>query len=148
MFELHFVTRTIRATSACAKQPKIGKIATFSEKRVICQFIICVEALRKEQRGGYYDVQILPEDVEVEREYDKQLQRVSAFASKTVLSTSHTYYSSLHILFYWQKLDNYMILFMLALFENIRLFVLRVLNYSIRTKWVFVSPLLFRMLAT
>ena len=111
MFELHFVTRTIRATSACAKQPKIGKIASFSEKGVIGQFIICVEALRKEQRGGYYDVQILPEDVEVEREYDKQPQRASAFASKTVLSTSHTYYSSLHILFYWQKLDNYMILF-------------------------------------
>ena len=30
---------------------------------------------------------------------------------------------------------------MLALFENIRLFVLRIENYSIRTKWVFVSPL-------
>ena len=32
---------------------------------------------------------------------------------------------------------------MLALFENIRLFVLRVENYSIRTKWPFVSPLIF-----
>ena len=32
---------------------------------------------------------------------------------------------------------------MLALFENIRLFVLQVENYSIRTKWVFVSPLIF-----
>ena len=52
MFELHFVTRTIRATSACAKQPKIGKIASFSEKRVICQFIICVEALRKNKGVG------------------------------------------------------------------------------------------------
>ena len=41
-----------------------------------------------------------------------------------------------------QKLDNYYDLFMLALFENIRPFVLRVENYSIRTKWVFVSPLL------
>ena len=30
---------------------------------------------------------------------------------------------------------------MLAIFENIRLFVQRVENYSIRTKWVFVSPL-------
>ena len=32
-----------------------------------------------------------------------------------------------------QKLDNYYDLFMLALFENIRLFVLQVENYSIRT---------------
>ena len=31
---------------------------------------------------------------------------------------------------------------MLALFENIRLFVLRVKNYSMRAKWVFVSPLI------
>ena len=29
--------------------------------------------LRKEQRGGYCYVQTLPENVEVEREYDKQL---------------------------------------------------------------------------
>ena len=36
--------------------------------------------------------------------------------------------------FFLTKLDNDMILFMLALFENIRLFVLRVENYSIRTK--------------
>ena len=41
-----------------------------------------------------------------------------------------------------QKLDNYFDLFMLALFANIRLFVLQVENYSIRTKWVFVSPLI------
>ena len=34
---------------------------------------------------------------------------------------------------------------MLALFENIRLFVLQVENYSIRTKWVFVSPLVTTM---
>ena len=33
-----------------------------------------------------------------------------------------------------QKLDNYYDLCMLALFENIRLFVLRVEKYSIRTK--------------
>ena len=29
MFELHFVIRTICATSACAKHPEIGKIASF-----------------------------------------------------------------------------------------------------------------------
>ena len=88
-------------------------------------------------------MQTLPGDVEVEREYDKQLwndikgQHASAFASKTVLSTWCTYLC-LHLLFFFdfggQKLDNYYDLFMLALFENIRLFVLRAENYSIRTK--------------
>ena len=97
MFELSFSIRIIRATSAYAKQPEIGKIASFTDGRVICKLVICVEALRKEQRGVYCYVQSLPEDVEVEREYDKQLcnhikgQRTSAFASKTVLSTWYTY---------------------------------------------------------
>ena len=68
-------------------------------------------------------VQTLAEQVEVEREYDKQLwnnikgQHASAFASKTVLSTWCTHiYSCLHMLvlffstlgkFGGQKLDNY-----------------------------------------
>ena len=92
MFELRFIIRIIRATSACAKQPEIGKKASFSNGRVIsCTFVICAEALRKEQRGGYCYVQTLLEQVEVEREYDKQLwnhikgQHTSAFASKTML---------------------------------------------------------------
>ena len=50
----------------------------------------------------------------------------------------HLYTSSnLHILFFdfgEQKLDNFYDLFMLAIFANIRLFVARVENYSIRTK--------------
>ena len=47
--------------------------------------------LRKEQRGGYCYVQTLLEQVEVEREYDKQLwnhikgQHTSALVSYTVL---------------------------------------------------------------
>ena len=61
MFELRFIIRILRATSAWAKQPEIGKTATFSDGRVICQFVICVEAHRKEQRGGYCYVQTLPE---------------------------------------------------------------------------------------
>ena len=61
MFELRFIIRIIRAASAWAKQPEIWKIASFSDGRVICQFVICVEALRKEQRGGYCYVQTLPE---------------------------------------------------------------------------------------
>ena len=88
-------------------------------------------------------MQTLPEQVEVEREYDQQLwnhikgQHASAFASKTasktVLSTwllTHTFLFD----FGGQKLDNYYDLFMLALFENIRPFVLQVENYSIRSK--------------
>ena len=89
-------------------------------------------------------MQTLLEQVEVEREYEKQLwnhikgQHASAFASKTVLSTWCTHlHSSLHILLFdfgGQMLDNDYDLFMLALFENIRLFVERVENHSIRTK--------------
>ena len=89
-------------------------------------------------------MQTLPEQVEVEREYHKQLlnhikgQHASAFASKTVLSTWCTHISLLTHTFIFdfggQNLDNYYDLFMLALFENIRLFVLQVENYSIRTK--------------
>ena len=75
MFELRFIIRIIRATSACAKLPEIGKIASFSasDGRVLCLFVICVEVLGKEHRSGYCFVQALPEDVKVEREYDKQL---------------------------------------------------------------------------
>ena len=54
-------------------------------------------------------------------------------------------YTYFYFRLWWAKsyiYDNYYDLFMLALFENIRLFVLQVENYSIRTKWVFVSPLL------
>ena len=88
MFEFHFIIWIVRATSAYAKQPGIGKIASFIDWRVICKLATYVEALRKEQRGVYCYVQTLPEDVEVEREYDKQLwnhhqgQRASAFASQ------------------------------------------------------------------
>ena len=87
MFELRFIIRIIRATSASAKQPEIEKKASFSNGQVISQFVIRAEALRKEQRGGYCNVQTLPEQVEVEREYDKQLwnhikgQHTSAFAT-------------------------------------------------------------------
>ena len=35
MFELRFIIRIIRAFSACAKQTEIGKIASFSDGRVI-----------------------------------------------------------------------------------------------------------------
>ena len=45
---------------------EIGKIASCSDGRVIGWFVICVEALRKEQRGGYRFMKTLPEDVEVE----------------------------------------------------------------------------------
>ena len=89
-------------------------------------------------------MQTLPEQVEVEREYHKQLwnhikgQHAPAFASKTMLSTWCTHISLLTHTFIFdfggQNLDNYYDLFMLALFENIRLFVLQVENYSIRTK--------------
>ena len=91
-------------------------------------------------------MQTLLEQVEVEREYDEQLwnhikgQHASAFASKTVLSAWCTHLHSEQLThtflfdFGGQKLDSYYDLFMLALFENIRLFVVRVENYSIRTK--------------
>ena len=36
MFELRFIMRIIRATSACTKQPEIEKKASFSNGRVIC----------------------------------------------------------------------------------------------------------------
>ena len=95
MFELRFTIRIIRATSVWAKQPEIGKIASFSDGRVICQFVICVEALRKEQRGGYCHVQNLLEQVEVEQEYNKQLwnhgkgQHVSAHDVQVKPSCQH-----------------------------------------------------------
>ena len=38
----------------------------------------------EKNNGRVRDVQTLPEDVEVEREYDKQSQRASAFARKPV----------------------------------------------------------------
>ena len=108
MLELRFIIRIIRATSACAKQREIRKKASFSDGRVlvICQFVICVEALRKEQRGWHCYVQTFSEEVEMEREFDKQLwnhikgQHASAFASKTVLWTWCTHIYSLHMLFF------------------------------------------------
>ena len=44
-----------------------------------------MEALRKELRGVYRYVQTLPEDGEVEREYDKQLVQLT----EVLLATCH-----------------------------------------------------------
>ena len=133
--------------------PRSEKIASFSDGWVICQFVICVEALRKEPRGGYCYVQNLPELLKCNGSMTSSFGTTSKgntplrLQVKLCCHDGAPTYSSLHILFSridfgGQKLDNYYDLFMLALFEIIRLVVLSVENYSIRTKWVLVSPLI------
>ena len=153
MFELRFIFWIIRVTSECANQPEIGKIASFSDGRIICQCVICVEALRKEPRGWYCYMQNLPKLFKCNGSMTSSFGTASkgntplCLQVKLCCHDGAPTYSSLHILFSrvdfgGQKLDNYYDLFMLALFENIRLVVLSVENYSLRTKWVLVSPLI------
>ena len=104
-------------------------------------------------------MQTLPEQLEVEREYDQQLQRTTSKGNTPlrlqvelycqhgapiylILSLTHTFLFD----FGGQKLDNYYDLFVLALFENIRLFVLQVENYSIQQTEFFVFQQCFMLL--
>ena len=79
MFELGFIIRIIRATSACAKQPEIEKkpVLAMDESFPSSSSVRKHLELRKEQRGGHCYVQTLLEQVEVEREYDKQFGTTS-----------------------------------------------------------------------